>query len=215
MIKKEAKDARLYIGISGIIGAGKTTLADALSKLMDLPLYKEEQMGTEMLDRFYKDMDRYAFSFQIYLLNMRFRQQQQIVWSKQGGIGDRTIYEDGIFAKMLMQQGKMDIIEYETYRELFENMSNFMKHPNVIVHLDVSPDKALERIRERGRECEKGITLEYLQDLHHHYEDFLNDIAHIVLVIRVDWNEFHRAEEIADLVKQKWENISNVHTIKL
>lgn len=53
--------------------------------------------------------------------------------------------------------------DYQTYVSLFNNMSNFMKKPNIIVHLDVSPEESLRRIKLRGRDCESGITLEYLQ----------------------------------------------------
>jgi len=35
-----------------------------------------------------------------YLLNARFKQQQIIIWNGKGGVQDRTIYEDSIFAKV-------------------------------------------------------------------------------------------------------------------
>ena len=62
---------------------------------------------------------------------------------------DRTIYEDMIFAKMLMEQGLLEKRDFETYRALSENMANFMKRPNLIVHLDVSPEESLARIKSR------------------------------------------------------------------
>ena len=42
-------------------------------------------------------------------------------------------------------------------------MSNFMKKPNIIVHLDVSPEESLRRVRGRDRDCESGMTLEFLR----------------------------------------------------
>ena len=65
-----------FIGISGLIGAGKTTLAKALGKVLNLPVYYEPIIENEYLEDFYRDMKRYSFSFQIYLLNCRFRQHQ-------------------------------------------------------------------------------------------------------------------------------------------
>ena len=116
-----------FIGISGIIGAGKTTLATELGKLMNLPVYYEPAVGNEYLSDFYRDMKRYSFSFQIYLLNERFRQHQQVLWNGTGGIQDRTLYEDSVFAKVLYEQGNMEEREYKTYLNLFRNMSNFMQ----------------------------------------------------------------------------------------
>ena len=56
--------------------------------------------------------------------------------------------------------GFQDERDYQTYVSLFNNMSNFMKKPNIIVHLDVSPAESLRRIKMRERGCESGITLE-------------------------------------------------------
>lgn len=146
-----------FIGISGIIGAGKTTLAEELSKVMNLPVYYEPVIDNVYLEDFYKDMKRYAFNLQIYLLNRRFSQHQQIIWSQKGGVQDRTIYEDTIFAKILHKDGFIDDRDYHTYMDLFKNMSNFMKKNTLIVHLDVTPEEAMERIKERARGCEVGI----------------------------------------------------------
>ena len=108
-----------FIGISGLIGAGKTTLAKALGKVLNLPVYYEPIIENEYLEDFYRDMKRYSFSFQIYLLNCRFRQHQQVLWNGTGGIQDRTLYEDSIFAKVLYEDGNMEEREYKTYLNLF------------------------------------------------------------------------------------------------
>ena len=62
----------------------------------------------------------------VYLLNRRFQQHQQIIWQGRGGVQDRTIYEDSVFARVLKDSGMMEEREYQTYRSLFSNMSNFM-----------------------------------------------------------------------------------------
>lgn len=93
----------VYISIAGLIGAGKTTLAKALAEVLGLPVHYEPVTDNVYLEDFYKDMKRYGFPLQIYLLNKRYRQQQQIVWEGRGGVQDRTIYEDAIFAKMLRE----------------------------------------------------------------------------------------------------------------
>merc|ERR1712066_22170 len=97
-------------------------------------------------------------------------------------------YEDSIFARMLRDSGHMEDRDFQTYMELFQNMANFMKKPNIIVHLDLTPEESHRRIQMRSRECESGITLEYLTGLHKAYEDFINDISRIIPVIKVDYS---------------------------
>lgn len=52
----------------------------------------------------------------------------------------------------------------------------------------------------RNRDCELGIKLEYLQDLHKAYEEFLQDISRIIPVIKVNYEQFHTADEMAEMI---------------
>lgn len=158
-------------------------------------------------------MAKYAFPLQIFLLNKRFKQQQQIIWQGQGGILDRTIYEDGVFARMLRDSGHMDERDYRTYMELFQNMSNFMQKPNIIVHLDVTPEESHRRINSRARDCEAGIPLDYLVALHAAYEVFIKDISRVIPVIKVDYQRFRTAEEMARVIKGEYAKIANVRRV--
>lgn len=203
----------VFIGISGLIGAGKSTLAEALARKLGLPVIYEPVAENAYLEDFYGDMKKYAFPLQVYLLNKRFRQQQQIVWQGKGGVQDRTIYEDSVFARMLWEGGLMDDRDYSTYIELFQNMSNFMKKPNIIVHLDVSPEESLRRIRMRARDCETGITIEYLQGLYTAYEKFISEIARVIPVIKVDYSEFRSVDEIAERIRDEYERIANIRNV--
>ena len=202
-----------FIGISGLIGAGKTTLAKALGKVLNLPVYYEPVIENEYLEDFYRDMKRYSFSFQIYLLNCRFRQHQQVLWNGTGGIQDRTLYEDSIFAKVLYEEGNMEEREYKTYLNLFKSMSNFMKKNTLIIHLDCKPEESLERIKKRARGCETGITLEYLTKLYNGYEEFIKQISKVIPVLRVNYSRFKNAEEMAEIIKKEYESMQNVKKI--
>lgn len=194
----------LFIGIAGMIGAGKSTLATALGQHLKLPTYYEPVHDNEYLGDFYRDTPRYAFATQIYLLNRRFQQHQEIIWRGGGGVQDRTIYEDAVFAKTLVTLGLMEQRDYDTYLSLFRHMSNFMCRPSVIVYLDVSPERSMERIRLRQRDVETGISLDYLTALYDEYENFLRDISRSVPVIRVDWDTFRSVEEMAAVIEKEY-----------
>ena len=194
----------LFIGIAGMIGAGKSTLASALGTHLSLPVYYEPVKDNEYLADFYRDTARYAFATQIYLLNRRFQQHQEIIWRGRSAVQDRTIYEDSTFAKMLARTGLMDERDYRTYVQLFRHMSNFMCKPSVIVYLDVSPESSYERILTRNRGVESGIKLEYLTALHDGYQEFVASISKVVPVIRVDYERFATAEEMAEVIRREY-----------
>jgi len=203
----------IFIGIAGMIGAGKSTLAAKLGEKLDLPVYYEPVADNEYLADFYRDTASYAFATQIYLLNRRFQQHQEIIWRGGGGVQDRTIYEDSVFAKMLVQLGLMDDRDYRTYLSLFRHMSNFMCRPNVIVYLDVKPERSMERISMRNRDVESGISLEYLTALYEEYAHFIEGISKTVPVIRVDYDRFRTVDEMAEVIEREYLHTSFVREV--
>jgi len=194
----------LFIGIAGLIGAGKSTLATALGEHLNMPVYYEPVADNEYLSDFYRDTKKYSFATQIYLLNRRFQQHQEIIWRGGGGVQDRTIYEDAVFAKTLVDQDLMDERDYRTYLQLFRHMSNFMCRPSLIVYLDLSPESSMERIEQRSRGVESGIKIEYLRGLRREYERFIAQISRTVPVVRVHWEEFRDAQEVAEVIEREY-----------
>ena len=194
----------IFIGIAGMIGAGKSTLATALGQHLGIDTYFEPVADNEYLEDFYRDTAKYSFAMQVYLLNRRFQQHQEIIWRGKSAVQDRTIYEDSIFAKMLAKTGLMDERDYRTYVDLFRNMSNFMCKPSVIIYLDVSPAASAERIRMRSRDVESKIPLGYLEALHEGYEEFVGSISKVIPVIRVNYERFATAEEMAEVIKREY-----------
>jgi len=204
----------IFIGIAGMIGAGKSTLAKALGDHLGIDTYYEPVADNEYLADFYRDTARslkdpgastgVAFAMQCYLLNRRFQQHQEIIWRQRSAVQDRTIYEDSIFAKMLAKSGVMTDRDYRTYVQLFRNMSNFMCKPSVIVFLDVSPESSAERIRARSRDVESKIELGYLNALYDGYQEFIENISKVIPVIRIDYERFATAEEMAEVIKREY-----------
>jgi deoxyadenosine kinase len=121
-----------FIALSGIIGVGKTTLADSLASRLKFDIHHELGPDTSRLDAFYGDKTKYAFSLQIHLLAKRFEQHQRIVYSDRNAIVDRSIYEDAVFARVLRDLGHMSSEEYDTYLDLSRVMHKGMCRPTVV-----------------------------------------------------------------------------------
>ena len=98
----------MHVAIAGNIGAGKTTLTKLLAKHYKWEAQLEDVVDNPYLDDFYNQMERWSFNLQVYFLNSRFRQVNQIQQGKKDIIQDRTIYEDAfIFAPNLHAMGLM------------------------------------------------------------------------------------------------------------
>ena len=194
----------MFLAISGIIGAGKSTLTQQLAKRFGYFAYNEPVKDNPYLEDFYADMKRWGAMMQIHLLFRRFKQHQQIVWSpEQGAVQDRTIYEDTIFARMLFDAGFINQRDYDTYLGHFNLMKRYLVYPDLILYLRVSPDVSLQRITERGRKAESVITLDYMQKLYDGYEAFIEEMTRYTRVLILDWNKFRELEDVAQEIMEK------------
>ena len=164
----------MHIAIVGNIGAGKTTLTELLAKNYGWdPLYEAVE-NNPYLEDFYSDMKRWSFNLQIYFLNSRFRQIVDIQKGDKNILQDRTIYEDAfIFAENLHDMGLMTTRDYENYRDIFDNITAFIKPPDLLVYLKASVPTLVSNIQRRGREYEIGIRLDYLSKLNEKYEKWI------------------------------------------
>ena len=165
----------MHIAIVGNIGAGKTTLTELLAKNYGFEPLFEAADNNPYLEDFYSDMKRWSFNLQIYFLNSRFRQIMDIQTGKKNIIQDRTIYEDAyIFAENLHDMGLMTTRDYENYKAIFENITSFIKPPDLLVYLKASVPTLVNNIQRRGREYEIGIRLDYLSKLNEKYQKWIN-----------------------------------------
>ncbi len=195
--------------VAGNIGTGKTSLTERLGERLGWRTGYESVIDNPYLGDFYQDMTAWSFHLQIYFLGHRAQQHLELVSDKKDAIADRSIYEDvEIFARALYDQGSLTERDYLSYRRVFQLIAGGLPEPDLLIYLIAPPKILRQRIEERGRKIESGITLEYLALLDSFYEDWMDtfDLCP-VLKIRSDDLDFVNKEghldTVAELVQEK------------
>jgi deoxyadenosine/deoxycytidine kinase len=194
-----------HIAIAGNIGSGKTTLTTLLAKHYGWEAHFEDVDNNPYLNDFYNDMQRWSFNLQIFFLNSRFRQLQDIRAQEKTVIQDRTIYEDAnIFAPNLHSMGLMTGRDYENYRSLFDAVNKMIGAPDLLIYLRASVPTLVKQIQKRGREYEDSIRLDYLRRLNERYEAWIDTYQEgKLLIIEVDNLNFaDKAEDLGSIVNK-------------
>jgi len=163
-----------FIAVAGNIGAGKTELTSFLCKKYGLSPFFEPSDRNPYLEDFYRDMKTWAFRSQVFFLTHKFRLHRRLERTPSTVLQDRTIYEDAeIFAKNLFRQRLIDKRDFQTYRELYESISEVLSPPDLMIYLRCPVRTLRQRIRLRGRVMEREIASTYLRRLNKLYEEWI------------------------------------------
>lgn len=200
----------MFVVVAGNIGSGKTTLTKKLSERLGWKPHFESVSDNPYLADFYADMSRWSFPLQVYFLTHRFNTHKLIEGLPASSVQDRSIYEDAnIFARALYEQGNLDKRDYENYRTLYESMIQYLHPPTLMIFLRRSVPKLQERIKQRGRDYEQAIPVDYLTSLNEYYDDwYANYNMGKSLIVDTDELDFLDNEEHFNrLVKRIWDSI--------
>ena len=164
------------IVLSGMIGAGKSSLTTILAEHLGTQAFYEQVDDNPVLPLFYADPKKYAFLLQIYFLNKRFASIKRAL-ADDNNVLDRSIYEDSLFFHINADMGRATEQEVQVYDELLDNMMEELpyaahkKAPDLLVHLKISYDKMLEHIKKRGRSYEQPENDSSLVGYYHNLLD--------------------------------------------
>lgn len=205
----------LIISIEGNIGSGKTTLVNYLKENWDsenrrLITYLQEPVdiwttiqdenSESILSKFYKNQDKYAFSFQMMAYISRISLLKNAVKENPNGIivCERSVLTDkNVFAQMLYDDGKIESVNYQIYLKWFDEFIEDIPIHG-FVYLQVTPEICFERIIQRNRQGET-IPLEYLQTCMKYHDAWLDGEKNKLIITN---DELHSSLQQI----QKWIN---------
>lgn len=178
-------DQKSFI-IEGNIGAGKSTFLSLIERELPVqvvyePLKKWQDVGAgdNLLEKFYADTPRWAYTFQSYAFITRIIEQMEKAKNNEHGtqVLERSVYSDRYcFAKNCFELGTMSALEWKLYQEWFEWLIvNYAPKPTGFIYLKTDPEVCYNRLSKRARGEEVGISLDYLKSLHKKHESWLLD----------------------------------------
>jgi deoxyadenosine/deoxycytidine kinase len=191
-----------YIGVEGVIGVGKTSLARLLAERLQAKLVLEEVEENPFLKDFYKDRARYAFQAQMHFLFSRYQQQRTLRQTElfsERMVADYLFAKDRIFARLNLSERELAL-----YERLVGWLELEVVKPDVVVYLQAGADTLMERIGRRGRSFEKDMERGYIESLVEAYNHFFFHYADApLLVVNTNAIDFVNVpEDFEDLLKR-------------
>ena len=193
----------MYIAVAGNIGSGKSTLTRMLARHYKWEARFESVDNNPYLEDYYRDIQRWSFNLEVYFLKERFRDLIAIQQADHTIIQDRTIFEGVyVFMQNNREMGNLTQRDYDTYMELFTQMLELVRLPDLLIYLRASVPHLVGNIQKRGRGYEQTIQLEYLENLNRRYERFITEhYKGRVMIVDKDPLDFeHNPQDFAQIV---------------
>ncbi|HEX3113236.1 MAG TPA: deoxynucleoside kinase [Candidatus Eisenbacteria bacterium] len=189
-----------YVAIEGVIGVGKTSLARLLAERFRARLVLEEPEANPFLADFYKDPRRYAFQTQMFFLISRYKDLRDRVHPDlfhEGIVADYLFQKDRIFANLNLSDRELML-----YDAIAPHLESEVPAPDLVVYLQASPERILERIQQRGRTYEKLMDPKYTATLAEAYNYFFFHFrdAPLLVVNTDEMNFVDRTNDLEDLI---------------
>jgi deoxyadenosine/deoxycytidine kinase len=190
-----------YIAVEGPIGVGKTSLTSLLAKQFRGTKILED-VDNPFLDDFYKDKRGAAFRTELFFLLSRYDQQKTMTQRDlftELVIADYTFQKSKIFAYLTLEDSELMI-----YNRLYDLLLESVPRPELVIYLQGNLDTLLKRIKKRGRNYEKAISPQYLQELSEAYSHYFYRYDETPLLV-VNTNEIdfvNKPEHFDQLIEQ-------------
>jgi deoxyadenosine/deoxycytidine kinase len=183
-----------FIAIEGNIGAGKTTLARRMSEEFNARLILERFEDNSFLPKFYEFPDIYAFPLEMSFLADRYQQLKEKL-SMQELFTNFTIADYFIDKSLIFAKNNLKTDEFNLYSRLFQIISTFLPRPDLLVYLYLDIPRLKQNIKKRGREYERFIQDDYLENIQSGYLNHFRSLqGHKILIVDTSNVDFMESE---------------------
>jgi len=181
---------------------GKTSLAKILAAEFQARCVFEKVEDNPFLPKFYEDRETYAFQNQLFFLLSRYQQQRELIQQdlfSQNMVADYLFAKDKIFATLTLNSEELSL-----YQQIYQLLDTRIPKPDLVVYLQARPEVLYKRIRKRDKKYERGVTLEYLEEVAQAYNRyfFQYDETPLLVVNTSEIDFVSSGKDLADLTKE-------------
>lgn len=200
--------SQCHIAVEGAIGVGKTTLTQKLADTLGSSTFFEQVDNNPFIELFYQDPSRHALSVQLSFLFSRLKQwqtlNQQDLFS-QGVVSDYLFAKDHIFATVTLSDEELAL-----YDQVARLLQVDLHRPDLVIYLQSKPNVIMERIRRRNRNMERGLKMDYLQQIISAYDQYFFHYQEAsLLIVQTDRMNFADSKEAVDTLIERIGNMTS------
>jgi len=197
---------RCHIAVEGAIGVGKTTVAQKLADRLASSTLMESIDDNPFVELFYQNPSRHALAVQLSFLFSRLKQWQSIHQQElfsQGLVSDYLFAKDRLFASINLTDE-----EFILYDQVARLVSVDIPKPDLVIYLQSDHDVIMNRIRNRNRSTERGLTPDYLKQVIAGYDNFFFHYQDTpLLIVQTDCLDFAEKDEDLDALIDRIRNM--------
>ena len=172
-----------HVIVSGSIGVGKRAWIKTLAAEFDGKAILTDLEKNPYLPKFYKDMEKWALSSELFFLMENFRLQKLAAKSGVPVFQDESFHEQfRVFIQALHELKILSIDDYKMFESMYSSLVEFIPKPDLVIYLKAPAPYLLARIREKAADYEKDISQQYLAKLNSKYEAWIKsfDLAPVL-----------------------------------
>lgn len=135
----------------------------------------ERGTANPYLESFYRDPARWAFRSFMFFFEQSLTDQLSASERGASVLQERLPQEHlEVFGREFHARGFLTEEDMALLERLWMLTKRLLRAPDLLIHLEVEPERALARLRERRHPGDDRITRQYLEELSLHYDRFID-----------------------------------------